>query len=166
VTGETAGTSGSNRGSGTNVNGTMQNQGNAVYRLIATGSLDIGQNLGKEVTVTGEVATQARNNTATAPRSGAAGESAAAGNSGAAANTGQSGDRTQRRTTGEGDHSTNLESGASQGSGNGRVQGSAADQLAPGQFFRVTSMTKVADICGSGESAAPRTQDDAGRQRR
>jgi hypothetical protein len=34
-----------------------------LYRLIATGNLDFGQNLGKEVTVTGEMAKQSYDNT-------------------------------------------------------------------------------------------------------
>lgn len=49
----TAATSGSNQGS--RVTG--------VYRLIATGNVDFGQNLGKEVAVTGELARQSHDNT-------------------------------------------------------------------------------------------------------
>jgi hypothetical protein len=38
------------------------------------------------------------------------------------------------------------------GSGGGRVEGDAADTRAGARFFRVTSMTKVADRC-AGEPA-------------
>lgn len=171
--GDTAGTGGSRERSGANVNGAFENQREGFYRLIATGNLDIGQNVHKEVTVTGEVARPAQDNGTTGttgpggrPTTGAAGESGPAGNSGAAANTGQTGpDRTNRRTTGEGDNGTNLQSGSSQGSGNGRIQGSASDESASGQFFRVTSLTRVSDNCGSGESADDHPKDQ-GRQRR
>lgn len=87
------------------------------YRLIATGNLDLGQNLGKEVSVTGQPATQAQDNTGAAGTSGSAND-----------------DRTARRDTrGEG----------------------ASDQVAS-QFFRVTSMSKLADQCSSGHSQEPR----------
>lgn len=152
-TGGTAGTSGGTQSSGgADVNGTKLDQNGATYRLIATGNLDIGQNLGKEVSVSGEIANQAQDQ-----RPGAPGASGTAGTPG-------SNDRTRRQgTSGEGDAGTNLQSGASQGSGNGRVQGSAADEYAGARFFRVTSMTKVSDNCATGESGSDA---DKGRQRR
>jgi hypothetical protein len=95
--GGTAG-NGSRQGAGeTDVNGMRSGrarEGVGTYRLIATGNLDLGQNVGKEVTLTGEVATPVQENPG---------------------------------TTGT--------SGAGQGSNNGT-------------FFRVTSMTKLADGCG------------------
>jgi hypothetical protein len=107
----------------------------ATYRLIATGNLDIGSNLGKEVAITGELARQARDN---------------AGTVGLPSGT-ASGDRTRRDESGQGGAGTDLESGGSRGSGNGRVQGSASDDLAGARFFRVTSMTKVSDECRTGQ---------------
>lgn len=124
----TSGSSGS--GAGSDVNGINQ-QNNQTYRLIATGNLDIGQNIGKEVSVTGELANRAQDNTGPGGTSGSA-----------------SRDRTQRQgTSGQGAAGTDLESGGSQGSGNGRVQGSASDDTLGGRFFRVTAMTKVSDAC-------------------
>jgi hypothetical protein len=117
------------------------NQDAGLYRLIATGNLDFGQNVGKEVTVTGEIAREANDNTVgtTGPAGGQdqnkGGESSLK-------------DRRQRQgTSGQGDVGTNLESGSSRGSGGGRVQGDAADQTAGAKFLRVTSMNKVSDSC-------------------
>jgi hypothetical protein len=132
--GGTTGTSGNRR---PDVNGVVPDQeSGATYRLIATGSLDIGSNLGKEVAITGELARQARDNAGTVglPPSGRA-----------------AGDRARRDESGQGGAGSDLESGGSRGSGNGRVQGSASDDLAGARFFRVTSMTKVSDHCAAGQ---------------
>lgn len=125
--GGAAGTSGANR---PDVSGTVPDQeGGQIYRLIATGNLDIGLNLGKEVAITGELARQARDN------------------AGTVGGTGTSGSDRSRRPAGEGDAGTDLQSGSSQGSGNGRVQGAAPDHLAGARFFRVTALSRVSDRC-------------------
>lgn len=145
--GGTAGTSGSGGGSGANVSGTRREQPEGVpFRLIATGNLDIGKNLGKEVTVSGELANRAQEGT------------------GGVGTGGSAGDQTRRRQGGEGDVGTDLQSGSSQGSGAGRIQGSASDQYVGGQFFRVTSLTKVSDACSGTE--ASESEKARGRQKR
>jgi hypothetical protein len=150
---DTQGTSGRKSG-GQDVNGVMTEQGEATYRLIPTGNLDFGQNVGKEVSATGQLASQVQDN------NGAAGTSGSTGNDqGTPGNSGSSsgGDRTQRQgTKGQGDAGTNLESGGSQGSGGGRVQGDARDEDLGARFFRVTSMTKIADKCTTGSAQEQR----------
>ncbi len=132
--GNTAATSGSKEPSGSDVNGVVSGERTeTTYRLIPTGSLDPGENLGKEVSVTGELATEEPGNTPTTGTSGP----------GSAATVPPKG----QRPAGNGGAGTNLENGGSNGSGGGRVHGNAPDESAGAKFFRVTSMTKVSESC-------------------
>lgn len=123
--GDRAGTSGTGEtgtgGSESRESGRDQSTTGAPYRLIPTGNVDFGEQVGKEVTVTGEIARSDEGDDARTGMSGQAGT-----------------DERNRQQRGTNTGNT----AGSQGYGAG------VDESA--RFFRVTQLTKVAERCPAG----------------
>ncbi|RPJ63989.1 MAG: hypothetical protein EHM24_23635 [Acidobacteria bacterium] len=127
---EAIGTGGSGGTGGSSAGGrdAMMSTPAGTFRLIPGAGENLGQYLGQQVRVKGQIAddyTDRFQETETP-------ESA------------------RRRSQGEGDVGRGVKSEPNRGSGGGRIQPGPADQSTNAQFFRVTEIDKVADRCAGG----------------
>ena len=139
-TGEEAiGTSGSGGTGGSSAGGRDATMGTpaGTFRLIAGAGENLGQYVGQQVRVKGQVANDYTDRNEETETPGSA----------------------RRDSKGEGDVGRGVNSEPNRGSGAGQIQPGAADQSTNGQFFRVTEIDKVADSC-AGAQAGERNDRD------